>query len=81
MLAKCFDFHRDSVTNHVEALVKRGVLEVTKNFVTSEIPTNSGVQQPHQSLDKTRDFQGGQKFDHLENPHDVSCVAIRYHLK
>ena len=45
MLAKCFDFHRDSVTNHVEALVKRGVLEVTKNFVTSEIPTNSGVQQ------------------------------------
>ena len=45
MLAKCFDFHRDSVTNHVEALVKRGVLEVTKNFVTSEIPTNGGVQQ------------------------------------
>ena len=29
----------------LEALVKRGVLEVTKNFVTSEIPTNSGVQQ------------------------------------
>ena len=45
MLAKCFDIHRDSVTNHVEALVKRGVLEVTKNFVTSEIPTNRGVQQ------------------------------------
>ena len=45
MLAKCFDIHRDSVTNHVEALVKRGVLEVTKNFVTSEIPTNSGIQQ------------------------------------
>ena len=33
------------MTNHVEALVKRGVLEVTKNLVTSEIPTNSGVQQ------------------------------------
>ena len=45
MLAKCFDIHRDSVTNHVEALVKRGVLEVTKNIVTSEIPTNSGIQQ------------------------------------
>ena len=45
MLAKCFDIHRDSVTNHVEALVKRGVLEVAKNIVTSEIPTNSGIQQ------------------------------------
>ena len=33
------------MTNHVEALVKRGVLEVTKNLVTSEIPTNRGVQQ------------------------------------
>ena len=31
-LAKCFDFHRDSVTNHVEALIDRGVIDNVKNL-------------------------------------------------
>ena len=35
----------NTISNHIEALVNRGISEVTKFFVTSEIPTNSGVQQ------------------------------------
>ena len=45
LLAKCFDIHRDSVTNHIEALVNRGVIEVAKNFATLKIPTNGGAQE------------------------------------
>ena len=33
----------DTITNHVDKLLKRGAIEVTKNLVTLKIPTNSGV--------------------------------------
>ena len=35
----------DTITNHVDKLLKRGAIEVTKNLVTLKIPTNSGVQE------------------------------------
>ena len=36
---------QDTITNHVDKLLKRGVIEVTKNLVTLKIPTQSGVQE------------------------------------
>ena len=46
MLREIFDVKSDNtITNHVEALINRGVIEVVKNLTTSEIPTNSGIQK------------------------------------
>lgn len=46
MLREIFDVKSDNtITNHVESLVNRGVIEVVKNLTTSEIPTNSGIQK------------------------------------
>ena len=36
---------QDTITNHVDKLLKRGVIEVTKNLVTLKIPSQSGVQE------------------------------------
>ena len=46
MLREIFDVKSDNtITNHVEALINRGVVEVVKNLTTLEIPTNSGIQK------------------------------------
>ena len=36
---------QDTITNHVDKLLQRGVIEVTKNLVTLKIPSQSGVQE------------------------------------
>ena len=36
---------QDTITNHVDKLLKRGVIEATKNLVTLKIPSQSGVQE------------------------------------
>lgn len=43
MLAKEFDITAPTVTNHVEALVNRGVLTVEKNFATVPISNSAGA--------------------------------------
>lgn len=46
MLREIFDVKSDNtITNHVEALINRGVVEVVKNLTTLKIPTNGGVQE------------------------------------
>ena len=35
----------NTITNHVQALINSGVIEVTKNLVTLKIPSQSGVQE------------------------------------
>lgn len=35
----------NTISNHIEALLKRGVIEVVKNLTTLKIPTNGGVQE------------------------------------
>lgn len=46
MLREIFDVKSDNtITNHVEALINRGVVEVVKNLTTLEIPTNRGIQK------------------------------------
>lgn len=35
----------NTIDNHVQALINRGVVEVVKNLTTLKIPTNSGVQE------------------------------------
>ena len=35
----------NTISNHIEALIKRGVIEVVKNLTTLKIPTNGGMQE------------------------------------
>lgn len=35
----------NTISNHIEALLKRGVLKVVKNLTTLKIPTNGGMQE------------------------------------
>ena len=35
----------NTISNHIEAFIKRGVIEVVKNLTTLKIPTNGGMQE------------------------------------
>lgn len=35
----------NTISNHIESLLKRGVIEVVKNLTTLKIPTNGGMQE------------------------------------
>ena len=41
----------NTISNHIEALIKRGVIEVVKNLTTLKIPTNGGMQEREYSAD------------------------------